>query len=199
MSIQNLFSSNDYTLHCNNMICNSITNNKAIYRYNLDPSSNPDPSIGGLIVTAAETSGFDFKVPLTLADQSLGIANPFSYDPQNHFTMSNNVITCHKTGNYTISYQMGVLSNLVTPNNVCIFQILLNGQNIFAAPPGVFGGGGFATLSGPPFTGLFNLGAFNCGSANVHLTEGQEITLKFYLAYDTCVLPLTGCLCITEL
>ena len=48
MSISNLFSQNDFNLYCNDLTCKnlipgSIVSNNAIYRFNIDPTSNPDP------------------------------------------------------------------------------------------------------------------------------------------------------------
>lgn len=199
MSINNLFYPNGYDLYCNSIFPNNLISNKSIYRFNLDPSSNPDPLIGGLIVNSLSTHLYDFKIPLTLQNQSLDFANPIHYDPLNHFSLSNNVITCHKDGYYNISFQFSALSNLLTPNNVCIFQILKDGVNMFSGPPALSSANNFCNFASLPFSALFNIGSFSSSSANVHLVNGDTLTLKFYLAFDSCVIPLTQCISITEL
>jgi len=199
MSVNNLFSPNDFRIYANEINVNTLNDGKARYRLNLDPTSNPDPFIGGLIITAAETAAFDFIVPLTLANQSLGIGNPFSYDPNNHLSFASNIITCNRTGYYNISLQMAALSNLITPNNGIIFQVLLNGINIFSGPPAITAGSPFFSSMSLPFFAIFNIAAFCSSVSNVQLTQGDQITLKFFLGYDSCVIPLTTNLSITEL
>jgi len=204
MSINNLFSQNDYNLYCNNLNCNnlipqSIVSNNAVYRFNVDPTSNPDPLIGGLTVTSAETAGFNFALPLSTNQGSLGLGTPISYDPNNHLTLNGSTITCNKTGNYEMSLQLNILSNVVTPNNICLSQVVNVGENIFSGPPGVTAGSTFVPLNSTPVGAAFNIGSLITGSAIVHLNAGDQIDLKFYVAYDTCVIALTSCLCIQEL
>lgn len=204
MSISNLFNQNDYslfcsTISCRSLSCDNINSNKAIYRLNIDSTSNPDPNIGGLIVTSASTTGYDFVVPLTNNQQQIGLANTINYDPQNHLTFSNNSITCNKTGNYNISIQLNVLSNLVTANNIIVSQIVNVNENLFGGPPGVSASGGFIPFTVTPISPLFNIGSLLSGSANIHLNQGDNFNLKFFLAYDSCVIALTSNVSIIEL
>jgi len=204
MSINNLFTNNDYhlfcdTLTCDNLVPGEIISSNAIYRFNVDPTSNPDPFSGGLIVTAAETSAFDFVLPLTSSQTSLALANCIVYDPHNHLSFNGTTVTCNKTGNYSISLQLDILSNLLTPNNICIAQVLYPSETIFGAPPGVSAGSNFIPVTSTPIGGIYNIAALTTGSSIIHLNQGDQFNLKFYLAYDTCVVALTSCLCINEL
>lgn len=204
MSINSLFSNNDYhlecdTLTCNNLVPGSIVNTNAIYRLNVDPTSNPDPFTGGLIVTAASTSAFNFILPLTSNQIGLGLANTVAYDPHNHLSFNGTNITCNKTGNYNISLQLDVLSNLATPNNICIAQITYPAENIFAGPPGVSAASNFISISTTPISAIYNIASLTSGSAVIHLNQGDQFDLKFYLAYDTCTIALTSNISIIEL
>lgn len=204
MSINELFSANDThlfcdTLTCNNLVPGSIVSNKAIYRLNVDPTSNPDPFTGGLIVTAASTSGFNFAVPLTDNQNFLGLGSTIKYDPDNHLSFSGTIITCNKAGNYDISLQLNILSNLVTPNNITIAQVLHPADSIFTSPPGPTTGASFIPITSTPIGGFYNLGAIVASCGVVHLEIGDQIDIKFFLAYDSCVISLTSCLCIVEL
>lgn len=204
MSINSLFSPNDYHLQCDSLKCNNlepgaVISTNAIYRLNIDPTSNPDPFINGLIVDSAETASFDFALPFSAQQVDLGLANTIVYDPNNHLSFNGTTIICNKEGDYSIILQLNILSNLITPNNSCVAQLLLNGNNMFSSPPGVSVGSNFISLSTTPVGQIFDHGALVSGSSIVHLNVGDEIDVKFYLAYDTCVLALTSCLCINEL
>lgn len=204
MSINNLFSSNDFHLHCDTMTCNNlipgaIVNTNAIYRLGIDPISNPDPIFNGLIVTAAETAAFDFALPLSANQTGLELGNTIAYDPHNHLSINGSTITCNKEGNYRISAYLGVLSNVATPDNIIISQLLMVGQNILAAPPGFSLASNFTSLASTPVSGIFNIGALIASDAIVHLNVGDQFDLKFYLAYDTCVISLTSSISINEL
>ena len=130
---------------------------------------------------------------------SLGLGNPFAYDPENHLTLSGTTITCNKTGYYNMFFQLDILSNLVTANNICLSQILNVGENIFAGPPGITAGNNFIPLVGVPVSAIYDIGSLITASAIVKMNVGDQIDIKFYLAYDTCTIALTSCFCIHEL
>lgn len=204
MSVNTLFSPNDFHLHCDTMTCNNlvpgaIVNTNAIYRLNIDPTSNQDPFTGGLIVSAAETAAFDFVLPLSGNQTSLVLGNPFIYDPHNHLSFNGTTITCNKAGYYNVSLQLDILSNIITPNNICVSQVVIPAENIFTGPPGVSAASNFVSLSSTPVGAIYNIAALMSGAANIYLNIGDQFDLKFYLAYDTCVISLTSCLCINEL
>lgn len=204
MSINNLFNNNDFhikckTLTCDNLIPGSIESSNAVYRLNIDPTSNPDPNINGLIVTAATTATYNYALPLSSNQNFLGIANSISHDPNNHLSFDGTTITCNKSGNYSFSIQLAVLGNLITPGNICIAQVIPVAQTIFGGPPGVSVGGSFLSMISTPVSEIFNIASLIASSSIVHLEIGDQVQLKFYLAYDTCVISLTSCLTIIEL
>ena len=141
----------------------------------------------------------NFVLPLTSSQTSLGLANGIAYDPHNHLSFNGTTLTCNKEGNYNISIMLGILSNLVTPNNIIISQVVPPTQNIFAGPPGVSVGSNFISMASTPISGVFNIASLIASNAVVHLNQGDQLDLKFYLAYDSCVISLTSCLCINEL
>ena len=177
------------------------TGSKCVYRLNVNSVSNPDPITGGLLVNSAATHPGIFNVPLTALNQGLGIANPTVSDVDNLFTftepLNNDRITCNVTGDYVISSSIGCLSNVLTPNNLMTFQVLQNGQAVFTSPPAVDGGQNFFTTAATPVGPFYNIGAFSSGSAVVHLTAGDVLSLVFYLQADTCVIVLTSNLSIS--
>lgn len=204
MSIQNLTQPNDYKIWCDTMTCNNlipgqIVNSNAIYRLNIDPTSNPDPLSGGLIVTSTETNTFNFALPLTDNQTGLGLASTIKYDPHNHLTFNGTQITCNKEGNYSISIQLDILSNIMTANNYCIAQATKPGDSIFSNPPAVSAASNFISITGTPIGGVYNIASILAANSITHLNVNDQLDLKFYLAYDTCVVALTSCLCINEL
>lgn len=179
--------------------CESCT--KCVYRLNLDPTSNPDPITGGLVITAAETQPLPaiFNMPLTSLPQNIDLANGFAFDPDNCITFnnaqgSNDTITVNQAGYYNISIACGFLSNVGSPavDNFVSCQVLRNGVSAFAGPPITFAGTNFVDISASPIGPVYNLGAFINGSSNVHfLNSGDVISVVVYLQYDTAVITLT--------
>lgn len=186
---------------------NKIPVNPSVeYRIGIDPTSNQDPFTGGLIVPSNVTQPYPliFKVPLSIQDTpGLGFGNNFVYDPTNALTFApggdNTLIQVNRTGKYNISLQFDVLSNLTTPNNIGIFQLVPNGQAVFAGPPAISGGGSFSDISGTPIGGIFNITMICSGTANVSLTSGDLLCIVYYLQYDTSVIALTSNVSITLL
>ena len=168
------------------------------YRFEIDPTSNPDPYTGGLIVNSSDThTPSIFKIPFTVTpDPPLDLGSGFAHDPENNFTFNplvdNTIITCNKTGYYKVSLCMQVLSNLLTPFNISIAQVLLNGQEIFGAPPGLSAGGPFINVFSTPIGGIYNLASLDAGAANVLIKQGDVICVPFFLEYDTAVISLTS-------
>ena len=186
----------------NGLLCNSffINGHKQVgipqcqYRISIDPTSNPDPFTNGLIVTSASTQPLPaiFNVPLTIGPITLGIASPFSRDPENCITVGTNTITINRTGIYQISMMMLTLSNLATPNNLNSCQVLRNGQSIFTAPTAVGSATPFFTIAGTPVAGIYNLASPNDASALCSLTAGDVLVLVYWLLFDSAVIELTS-------
>jgi len=175
--------------------------NPCNYRINVDPTSNPDPFSGGLIVTAASTQPLPviFNVPLSLNQPGLGPAAPYRTDPDSDITVGPNTITINKTGGYQIAMQMDLLSHTVNPANIAIFQILLNGQSVFATPPICSAAGNFIDLSLSPIGGLYAKGCITTGDCNAFLTAGDVIACVFWLAADSAAITLTSNISIIKL
>ena len=176
----------------------NISLKPCIYRLNINPTSNPDPFIGGLIVNSASTHPADFEIPLTLNQQSLDIAEPFALDGNNYLTFDGvSDITVNKTGIYEIGISFYLFSTLITPNNFYVFQVLRNGTSIFTGPPAIGVGGNFFDIN--PLGFPFDLAGFESGSSVAKLYAGDIISVKFYLEFDSCVISLTSNLSITLL
>jgi len=56
----------------------SVSPRQSSARINVDPTSNQDPTTNGLLLPAGTT---EFRMPITIVDQGLGIANPYVDDP----------------------------------------------------------------------------------------------------------------------
>jgi hypothetical protein len=109
------------------------TSPKASLRAGVDPISDPDPIIGGLIVPAG--SG-EISIPITIADQSIGIANPYIFDPLGLFTVNTASITV-QPGRYQIQAGINIIS--FAPGAIAaegkIIQIMRDVDMIYNAPP----------------------------------------------------------------
>lgn len=168
-------------------------------RYGVDPTSNPDPYTGGLIVNSADTQPYPtiYNVPLTaVSSDGLGLGTNFVYDPSRAFTLNGATITCNRNGFYNISIQLSCLSNLTgapgDPANFAVGQVVKNGQAVFGGPPGVSAGSAFISIDGSPVAPIYNIAALTSGGAGVALKAGDIISLAFYLAKDTAVIALTS-------
>jgi hypothetical protein len=181
-----------------NIKLGDLQSSKAVYRLNVDPTSNPDMIVGGLIVTAAETATFNYVVPLTFGSQGLNNADGFVHDPNEHLTFTANKIVCNKSGIYQFTIQMNVLSNLITPMNNCTFQILRVSEPFFMSAPLTAAGSGFSNFSGP-ISAFYNICACSTAVATARLNAGDEYNCKLFLAYDSVVISLSSNICINEL
>lgn len=108
MSVSNILTPNNYNLYCH-----SIDVDGSIYpglkgstRVSVDPSSNPDPNIGGLVIPAG--SG-QISMPITISGIEIGTASPYLYDPKSVFTIQNDTIKI-KPGRYSVSFLINILS-----------------------------------------------------------------------------------------
>ena len=148
-------------------------------RANVNPVSNPDPFTNGLIIPMG-TGQFD--LPLTVAPIGLGIADPYIYDPEGDFTVGVDSITINTTGYYSISADIVILGS-VDKINPCMFQILLQGQSIFTAPPACFD---VSQASSDIVTMIpYNKGWSLSGTANATLQAGQILTCRMLLNNPT--------------
>lgn len=169
------------------------------YRIGVNPASNPGPS-GGLLIPATS----NFKLPLTATPNgSLGIGDNFKNDPKNLITVNSDTITINKTGQYQLSMMWGCLiPKSITPydpNNLIVFQLLLNSQSIFLAPPAVNAAGGVISVVGTPLDAYYDAGAFLSGSSIAQLNKGDVLAVMIYIRSDSAEVTLTSNLSITFL
>lgn len=143
----------------------------------VDNTSNPDPLTQGLLIPAAPAS--QIKLPLTIIENpGLGICTPFISDPDNDINLQIDQIQL-QAGEYNISVNLAILGTDATPFK--IMQILLLGQQIFAAPPVVFAASQTPiTLPPGPYTSAWDL----CGSANFKIS-GTEIIICALILNNT--------------
>ena len=177
---------------------------KVALRIGVDPSSNVDPWVGGLIVNSASTQPLPaiFNIPLTtVSNPGLQIGDNVNNDPNSAFTVGANTITCNITNDYVISMQFDFLSTLVTPNNICIVQVLVNGNSVFTSPPAISSSSSFVDLTGTPIVGPtpFNLAALTSGSAVTHLNSGDVIAAVLWVLYDSVTIALTSNISISSI
>lgn len=109
------------------------TSPKASARANVDPTSNPDPMINGLLIPANSS---ELSIPFTVADQDLGIANTYSFDQLGRFNVSGTDITV-QPGRYRVSTSINIidLGAAGASNEGKIIQLLLSSQSIYTGPP----------------------------------------------------------------
>lgn len=144
-------------------------------RAGVDPSASPG-ILGGLVIPQGSPQ---FNMPLIIADQGLGIANPYLQNDNNDFTVNADTITINHSGKYSISFIVSIFGN-IQKVSVSAVQVLLNGQSIFGAPPLCSDG----SLEGIVVTSIpapFNYAWFYESSANGNIPAGSEIAL--------CILP----------
>lgn len=166
---------------------------KCIYRLGINPISNPDPTIGGLIVNSTQTEPGPFNIPLTDQPASIGMADNFKIDPDNCLTLQGDKIKCNRTGKYQMNLCLALLFPLWEPLNIIVCQLLINGQSVFTAPPGL--NSGLPELLLPtmsPVFPLFNSGCFLNSSQIVSLNTNDEISLVLKFYYGTTVIALTS-------
>lgn len=162
---------NDQTI---NLVTSAIQTKVPSSRYNCDPSSNPDPFTGGLIVTSAQCqTPAIFTIPLTSTGVFPGSASAYD-DSRNFWTLNSNVITFNRTGEYTLGFDMDALAN--RDDISCVLQI--SSFPIFAGPPICSESTAFTTTidpaSGIPFAFSMSSGTL----ANIKVNQGDSFTLQ---------------------
>ena len=183
---------------------------KCIYRLGINPVSNPDPNIGGLIVDAAQTNPpgpgprialfAPFNIPLTDQSQSIGIADNFKIDPSNCLTLLNDKIKCNIAGKYQMYLNLATLFPIWDPLNIVICQLLINGQEVFMGPPGL--NSGLPSLLLPdtvPLYPTYTGACFINSTAIISLNTNDEISLVLKFQAGQLTIALTSGLCINKL
>jgi hypothetical protein len=188
MSISNLFKGNDYNLFCNNLNGYPYTV-KSSTRISVNPASNPDPLINGLIVTAG--SG-EISMPITVTGIELGSASPYLFDPNDLFTVQNDTVLI-KPGRYSVSFLLNILSYdpMAVQAQPKICQFIDSSYPIFGGAPVCACG----SYTGIPLTSP--LVAYNwciSSSACFSIDTETEFALKFdfYNTTDVVIALTSG-------
>ena len=158
------------------------------FRLEIDPSSNPDPGTGGLLIPANPTVNAQFSIPW-VSSSVAGLCsaynqneiNPISglpdFDFSNCDAAGGGVIKFNNDGKFRFSFNCYVLGQDDNPTDTKIIQILKNGDLIFPAPAA----SAFASQLGcTSSTVPFKIYPF-CGSGNVQINAGDEIIVACIL------------------
>ena len=174
------------------------TSAKASLRAGVDPTSNPDPFIGGLLVPAGAS---EFSIPITVADQSLGIANPYINDPLGYFTVGTDSIIV-QPGEYSASISINIIS--IDPLTIAtegkIMQLMKSTDVIFSAPP-ICGDNKMTAyhITNPPNPIDAYIWTLNCAS-NFKLTTPESLSIRFIPNNTTdIIISLTSNISLTQL
>lgn len=150
------------------------TSPKASIRAGIDPTSNPDPFIGGLLVPANSS---EFSIPFTLAPQSLGIADNYSFDQLGKFSVSGTDITV-QPGNYRVSVSINIIDfgALGASNEGKILQLMRSIDTIYTAPPICTD----SLMSGVTITSPLNAFVWTLNTtANFTLSSPETLSVRF--------------------
>ena len=164
-------------------------------RINIDPSSNPDPLTNGLLIPAGTG---EFSMPLTVADQSLGIANPYIDDPNGDYTINSDSVLFNNDGNFFFALSVGAIGS-VSKTSPFVAQVLLQGQTIFTAPP-ICAAALQAEANIGPF-GPYDKVWFLCDTGAAQISAGDELVVRILPnnPTDDNVIQLTGNLSICRI
>lgn len=163
------------------------------FRAGVDPVSNPDPNIGGLIVTAAETAGNNFFLPIKTSTQFIPTPmDNYIDDPNSDYTVSGSSITFNVAGKFALFFNAPILANAAA---VITAQLLNTTSSLFSAPPAATD---FTILNSTgvifpnPF---FAFGGAIGGCATISTLGGETIGLALKTT-DDIVVSLTSTVCI---
>lgn len=167
---------------------NNLTNAKASSaRFELNPASNPDPLVGGLIVPSGTP---EFQIPF-LNNSSGGLCSAYVDDPDSDYSLPNGTtgdyISINNPGKYRVSFNIFALGTV--SSSEMFASILLNGQPLFSAPTPASSGADVIDLSVGPFTKGFGL----CGVSNLDITAPTDIALRILPANPAADITLTLC------
>lgn len=125
-------------------------------RLDVDPTSNPDPMVGGLIVPIGSNN---FVLPIT-SNFEAGLCKAYLDDPNNDYTIFTDYVRINNNGNYRISFNLYILGTLSSSK---FAEILERGQLIFTSPPATACNGIETDISLGPFSKVWCLS----GTANI--------------------------------
>lgn len=111
-----------------------FTNAKASSaRIEVDPTSNPDPLTGGLLIPL-NPLGNEFNIPLRTASPGSGLCEAYIDDTGGDYTVGVDTLTINNTGKYRVSFNVFVMGSVDQSKYV---MLLYNGTPIFTGPPGI--------------------------------------------------------------
>lgn len=156
-------------------------------RFEINPASNPDPLVGGLIVPSGTP---EFQIPF-LNNSSAGLCSAYVDDPDGDYSLPNGTtgdyISINNPGKYRLSFNIFALGTV--SSSEMFASILLNGQPLFSAPTPASSGADVIDLSVGPFTKGFGL----CGVSNLDITAPTDIALRLLPANPAADITLTLC------
>lgn len=156
-------------------------------RFEINPASNPDPLVGGLIVPSGTP---EFQIPF-LNNSSAGLCSAYVDDPDGDYSLPNGTtgdyISINNPGKYRLSFNIFALGTV--SSSEMFASILLNGQPLFSAPTPASSGADVIDLSVGPFTKGFGL----CGVSNLDITAPTDIALRILPANPAADITLTLC------
>lgn len=160
---------------------------RAQFRAGVDPSSNPDPIIGGLLVPAGST---EFNMPITILPQSIGLADPFVTDPAGFFQFDPDGVNLMYANDYQASFNIYIIGFGASPDQLQVGQILQDGQTIFNAPPICSASDYGGSVVNAPLNGVIWL---LTGTANFRVTSQSKIVMRLLMNSTTdLVVALTS-------
>lgn len=170
----------------------TVTQNTSEYiraqcRAGVDPSSNPDPLIGGLLIPAGTT---EFNMPITVLPQGIGLADPFVTDPAGFFQFDPDGINIIYANDYQASFSIYILGFGASQDQLQVGQILQDGQTIFNAPPVCSASDYNGSLISVPLNGVIWL---LTGTANFKVMSPSKIVMRLLMNGTTdLVVALTS-------
>jgi hypothetical protein len=148
---------------------------RAQLRAGVDPTSNPDPLIGGLLIPAGTT---EFNMPITISPQSIGLADPFITDNSGFFQVDPDGVNIMFANDYQVSFNIYIIGFGAAQNQLQAGQILVDGQSIFSAPPVCSASDYSGSVITTPLVGVIWL---LTGTANFQTTTPVKIVMRLLM------------------
>lgn len=148
---------------------------RASCRLQVNPQSNPDPSIGGLIVPTKTIT----YLPLVTTYEGLSISKPYNNDAGGCWTIYDDYIKINKKGQYMFTLN-GPYFIHNGPQCLVNFQVIARDKNMFTdADPIIAGASLSTTTTYLPFPiGYAGFGTCSCSSMAT-LEANTELKLGF--------------------
>lgn len=149
----------------------------AVFRANVDPQSNPDPTLNGLIVPP---NAGQFNMPITVSPQGLQLADGFINDPSGFYTISTDTFSINRKGDFRASFSVFVIGIGATQNHSMVAQLMDNSFNIYSNPPIIAAGSYAGELITSPITGV----AWYLTGSAVFTVDTTPVTIALKCIFD---------------